>query len=198
RPHHLNLAAADVEPPATDYRLAIAYRDDEELEKQVGRIQDAFDRGRGWTILANQGVYFSDDPERDGDIAMLFPGQGTQYLGMLMDLKEKFPTVARTYDEADEVMRPVLDGENLTDFIDPDEWDDEAHERLKQTEITQPAVLAADTALLKLLGKFGIEPDLVAGHSLGEYGALIAAEVMPLEEAFRTVARRGTAMAEAS
>ncbi|MFB6264758.1 MAG: acyltransferase domain-containing protein, partial [Bradymonadaceae bacterium] len=183
-------------PPSGDYRLAVAYGSEDELDQQVDRIEDSFERGKGWNILENQGIYRGEE-SRDGDIAMLFPGQGTQYLGMLNTLRELFPSVDAVFEEADRVMEPVY-GEPLTDIIDPPEHTDEAKERLQQTQYTQPAVLTADVALLKLLERFGIEPDMVAGHSLGEYGALVAGGVMPFEDALRTVARRGTAMADAS
>jgi malonyl CoA-acyl carrier protein transacylase len=196
RPFHVDLQADDFDLPEGPWRLAIAYGDAEEFEKQAGRIESSFERGKGWNILANQGVYLSSETQ-DGDIAMLFPGQGTQYLGMLSDLKQRFPVVREVFDEADRVMSPVL-GQPLSRIIDPDDWDDEAQNRLKQTENTQPAVLTADVALLKLLEHFGLQPDVVAGHSLGEYGALVAAGVMPFENALQTVARRGTAMAEAT
>ncbi len=196
RRFHVDLEADDFDLPEGPWRLAVAYGDAEEFEKQAGRIESSFERGKGWNILANQGVYLSSDIQ-DGDIAMLFPGQGTQYLGMLSDLKSRFPVVQKVFDEADRVMSPVL-GEPLSRIIDPDDWDDEAQNRLKQTENTQPAVLTADVALMKLLEHFGLQPDVVAGHSLGEYGALVAAGVMPFENALQTVARRGTAMAEAT
>ena len=83
--------------------------------------------------------------------------------------------MAETFAEADRVMTPLL-GKPLTKFIFVDHADAnavaKAEEDLRQTEITQPAVLAIDLALTRLLAAYGIEPDFTMGHSLGEYGAL--------------------------
>src|SRR5699024_7190391 len=95
---------------------------------------------------------------------------------------------------------PVL-GRSLSSIIFPrpgDLSDEEAEELLRQTEVTQPAVLTVDIALLRLLDEFGIQPDMVAGHSLGEYGACVAAGVMSFGDALRTAAARGTQMAKAT
>ncbi|MGM0559419.1 MAG: type I polyketide synthase, partial [Myxococcota bacterium] len=197
--HRLPLESADLTLPEGGARLAISYTSQEGLEKQVQRTTKAFDRGRGWRILANQGIFLADET-MDGKIAMLFPGQGTQYTGMLAELKRRFPVVQQTFDEADDIMTPVL-GRPLSDIIFPEESgmdEGEARELLKQTENTQPAVLTADIALLRLLEQFGVQPDMVAGHSLGEYGACVAAGVMSFPDALRTVAQRGTQMAQAS
>ena len=179
-------------------RLSIAFDSAEQLATRVGRAKGGFERGKGWKLLENQGIYLSEQPLR-GKIAMLFPGQGTQYLGMLGDLRGRFPSVDRTIAEADGIMGPIL-GEPLSAIIYPNNGADEADafSRLTQTEITQPAVLTADIAIMRLLSDLGIQPAMVAGHSLGEYGACVAAGVMSFEEALRTVARRGTAMAEAT
>ncbi|MDV7399104.1 acyltransferase domain-containing protein, partial [Arthrospira platensis SPKY1] len=72
----------------------------------------------------------------------------------------------------------------------------EAEEQLKQTEITQPAVLTIDTALSRLMQAYGIQPDMVMGHSLGEYGALVCAGVLSFEEALEAVSARGHQMAK--
>ena len=69
-----------------------------------------------------------------------------------------------------------------------------AEEDLRQTAITQPAVLATDLALTRLLAAYGIEPDMVMGHSLGEYGALVAAGALPFDDALEAVSARGREM----
>src|SRR5207245_2716075 len=103
--------------------------------------------------------------------------------------------------EADAVMTPLL-GKPLTDFIFVDGGDKaaiaEAEEHLRQTAITQPAVLATDGALTRLLSAYGIEPDMVMGHSLGEYGALIAAHALPFADALLAVSARGREMSSLS
>ena len=89
-------------------------------------------------------------------------------------------------------MSPLLEGRKLSDIIfkDPD-----AEEQLRRTEITQPAVLTVDIALTRLLGEYGVAPDMVMGHSLGEYGALVAAGSLTFEAALEAVSARGREMA---
>ena len=103
-----------------------------------------------------------------------------------------------TFDEADAVMSPLL-GRPLTSFIFVDGDDPAAvqtlNQQLMQTEITQPAVLATDLALTRLLEAYGIRPDLVMGHSLGEYAALVAAGALSFAAALEAVSARGREMA---
>ncbi|AWV89505.1 type I polyketide synthase [Bradymonas sediminis] len=197
--HRLPIEAPHFALPQDAVRLAISYASEDGLKTQVERIQKAFERGRGWKILANQGIYLGTE-RTGGRMAMLFPGQGSQYIGMLDNLRERYPIVQATFDEADAIMAPVL-GRPLSSIIFPDPSDlskEQANELLRQTEVTQPAVLTVDIALLRLFKHFGIEPDMVAGHSLGEYGACVAAGVMSFADALRTVAARGTQMAKAT
>ncbi len=179
-------------------RLAMVFTSLEDLKKKVPKTEKALAKKKGWKLLQNQGVFFSDSANT-GKVAMLFPGQGSQYLGMLGALRERFPVVQDTFDEADEIMTPVLN-KKISSIIFPDPKEDEfeAFKALTKTEITQPAVLTADTALLRLLRHLGVEADVVAGHSLGEYGACVAAGVMSFPSALKTVATRGTEMANAT
>lgn len=118
-----------------------------------------------------------------GKIAFVFPGQGAQTVGMGKDAYDSSPAARAVFERADEAL-----GFKLSDIIlnGPDE-------ALKQTANTQPALLTVSTALLELL-KDRIKPDYVAGHSLGEYSALVAAGVMTFEDAVRTVRSRGEFM----
>ncbi|MFU8806637.1 MAG: acyltransferase domain-containing protein, partial [Bradymonadaceae bacterium] len=182
-----------------NHRLAIVFTSVEELAEKLEKASKSLDTGKGWRVLANQGIFLGEAGE-NGKLAMLFPGQGTQYLGMLSALKSRFPVIAQTFDEADAIMEPVL-GRPLSSIIDPDlrSVDElQAFEALMQTEVTQPAVLTVDVALYRLFRELGIEPHVVAGHSLGEYGACVAAGVMSFKDALLTVATRGTAMAQAT
>ncbi|MEE8424514.1 MAG: type I polyketide synthase, partial [Elusimicrobiota bacterium] len=132
-------------------------------------------------------------------VAFLFPGQGSQYVDMLKDLAGKYQVVRETFEEADRIMTRLI-GEPLTAILwtkggeTPEELAAKQN-RIKQTEITQPAVLTADVALLRLLRRLGVEPDVVAGHSLGEYGALVAAGVLSFADALDAVSARGREMA---
>ncbi len=147
-----------------------------------------------------QGI-FRGQGRPQGKIAFLFPGQGSQYLNMGREFLELSPIVTDMFREADQVMTPIL-GRPLSDFIFVDVDDSralmQAEMELLQTEITQPAMLALDIALLKLLAEYGFHPDMVMGHSLGEYAALIAAGVMPFADALEAVAARGSEMARVS
>ncbi len=119
-------------------------------------------------------------------IAFLFPGQGSQFVGMAADLAEAYPLVAATLAEADEVLSL-----NLAQVMR-----EGPAEALTATEVAQPAILAHSVALWRLLGEAGIAPAMVAGHSLGEYSALVAAGSLEYPEALRLVRERGLLMAE--
>lgn len=118
--------------------------------------------------------------------ALVFPGQGAQYVGMGKDFYENFETAKAVYDLAKEATG--LDVAELC-FTEND--------KLNVTEYTQIAMLATEVAILKVLEEKGVKADLTAGLSLGEYGALAAAKVMELEDLFRLIRSRGIYMQEA-
>ncbi|MCW5828217.1 MAG: SDR family NAD(P)-dependent oxidoreductase [Deltaproteobacteria bacterium] len=130
-------------------------------------------------------------------IAFVYPGQGSQYVGMLRELMV-YPEVRATFEEAEAVVSPLI-GRSLLAIIHPADTSEENLRRceneLKQTEITQPAVLTADIAIHRFLKARGFGPDAVAGHSLGEYGAAVAAGAMSFRDALEAVAARGREMA---
>jgi len=185
---------ADLRAPE---RLAIDYADADELGKKCTAAVKAFAANQPgvWKALRAQGVFLGLGPAPK--VAFLYPGQGSQYLNMLRPLRSIEPIVADTFAEADRIMTRLL-GRPLTDFIFVDSQDPnviaEAEDDLRQTAITQPAVLTADLALTRLLAAYGIVPDFTMGHSLGEYGALIAADAIPFEDALEAVSARGREM----
>ena len=178
-------------------RIAIDYGDAAELAARVTKALEALgaDVPGAWKALRAQGVFRGHGAA--AKVAFLYTGQGSQYVNMLKALRAAEPIVADTFALADRVMTPLLECP-LTDYLFvPDDADTitRAEEALKQTAITQPAVLAADIALTRLLGAYGLVPDMVMGHSLGEYGALVAAGALPFEDALEAVSARGREMA---
>ena len=120
-------------------------------------------------------------------IAFMFPGQGSQKVGMMKDLYDNYSVVKDVFKEADEAL-----GFSMTDlcFKGPEE-------QLRLTYNTQPAILTCSVAAMKVLEENEIIPSVVAGHSLGEYSALVCAGAMSFADAVRTVRKRGQFMQEA-
>jgi len=122
-----------------------------------------------------------------GKVAFVFPGQASQYPGMGKDLAEKYPVAKAVFDEADgalgfAISKICFEG---------------AEEELKLTANTQPAILTCSVAVFRVLAEKGLAPDFVAGHSLGEYSALVAAGALKFADAVQLVRRRGTYMQDA-
>jgi [acyl-carrier-protein] S-malonyltransferase len=119
--------------------------------------------------------------------AFLFPGQGSQYAGMGRTLAERFSAARAVFQEANEAL-----GFSLSElcFNGPED-------QLKLTENTQPALLTVSTAAFRVLAENGVHPDYVAGHSLGEYSALVAAGSLAFADAVRLVRKRGQYMQQA-
>jgi len=120
-------------------------------------------------------------------IAFLFPGQGSQSVGMGRELADRFPAAASTFAEADEAC-----GFPLSKLCFEGPEDD-----LKLTENTQPAILTVSVAAFRVLAEHGIQPALAAGHSLGEWSAHVAAGTLQFADAVRAVKARGRAMQQA-
>jgi len=188
--------------PGRAWRVALAATTTEELVEGVRRALEVLEGGKGRTTLPAKGVFLRGPTEApaDGKTAWLFPGQGSQWVGMCRLLARRYPVVADTLRVADETMRPIL-GRPLTDYMFGEGFgagDGDPEAALRMTTITQPAMLACDVALARLLAQHGLRPDLVAGHSLGEYAACVAGGVLPFDQALRIVAARGREMAAAT
>lgn len=121
-------------------------------------------------------------------IAYIFPGQGSQYPGMGKNLVENFAVARRIFEEADDALHFSISRLCFEGSV----------EELQLTENTQPAILAVSVAVLRTIESEGFpKPEFVAGHSLGEYSALVAAKSLSLSEAIQTVRKRGRYMQEA-
>ena len=122
-----------------------------------------------------------------GKVAFVFPGQASQYSGMGKDLAGKYPAAKAVFDEADRAL-----GFSISKLCF-----EGTEEDLKLTANTQPAILTCSMAVYRVLEEKGLTPDFVAGHSLGEYSALVAAGALKFAEAVQLVRKRGTYMQDA-
>lgn len=127
-------------------------------------------------------------------IAFLFSGQGSQHIGMFADLYRREEAFRAELDRCAEILRPHLECD-LRELLDPTpEQRAEAERRLGETRFTQPALFAVEWSLARLLREWGIEPQAMLGHSIGEYVAACLAGVFSLEDALALVAARGRLM----
>jgi phthiocerol/phenolphthiocerol synthesis type-I polyketide synthase E len=137
------------------------------------------------------GISFIKD---ERPVVFMFPGQGAQYVNMGADLYRTEPLFRETMDRCFEILGPIT-GCDFKEVIYPNGTPDETHsEKVNRTEITQPAIFAFEYALAKLLISWGITPDTMIGHSIGEYTAACLSGVFSLEDALLLVARRGELM----
>ncbi|WP_289061555.1 ACP S-malonyltransferase [uncultured Zobellia sp.] len=118
--------------------------------------------------------------------AYIFPGQGAQFVGMGLDLYEKYPLAQELFEQANEIL-----GFSITDIMFQGTPED-----LKQTKVTQPAIFLHSVILSKVMGD-SFKPDMVAGHSLGEFSALVANGTLGFEDGLKLVSQRALAMQKA-
>ncbi|MCB9100063.1 MAG: amino acid adenylation domain-containing protein [Anaerolineales bacterium] len=163
------------------HRLAIAAESTAAAREKLA----AFAAGQNQPGLVSGKVRGTEAPE----VAFLFTGQGSQYIGMGRQLYETEPVFRATLDKCDELLRPYMD-QPLLSLIYP--ADDQSP--IDETAYTQPALFALEYALATLWRSWGIEPAVVMGHSVGEYVAACVAGVFSLEDGLRLIAERGRLM----
>ncbi|MBW4450083.1 MAG: SDR family NAD(P)-dependent oxidoreductase [Spirirestis rafaelensis WJT71-NPBG6] len=164
------------------HRLAVAAESTEILRQHLYAFA-----GRKSSAAVTQGQVQS---RKKPKIAFLFTGQGSQYPGMARQLYDTQPTFRQALDRCDQLLRPYLE-QPLLQVIYPES---ETTSPLNQTAYTQPALFALEYALAQMWRSWGVEPQVVMGHSLGEYVAACIAGVFSLEDALKLVAQRARLM----
>jgi acyl transferase domain-containing protein len=165
-----------------DHRLAIVTDCTDTLRHKLS----AFAAGNKTDGLIGNKVQSQNHPK----IAFLFTGQGSQYVGMGRQLYETQPTFKETFDRCDEILRPYL-RQSLLSVLYPDSGDSS---KINETAYAQPALFALEYALAEQWRLWGIEPNAVMGHSIGEYVAACVAGVFSLEDGLCLIAERGKLM----
>jgi acyl transferase domain-containing protein/NAD(P)-dependent dehydrogenase (short-subunit alcohol dehydrogenase family)/phosphopantetheinyl transferase len=181
--------------PSSPIRMAAVAASQEEKSEQIARALKVLEKGQSPDLLRARGIAY-EDTAVNGKLCFLFTGQGSQYIDMALDLAEAYSVVRDTFAEADAVMQDET-GRTLTSYIrrDPSIDENDQFEALRATQISQPATLMVDVAILRLMAGYGIYPDVVAGHSLGEYAAAVAAGILSFKDALLAVSARGREMA---
>ena len=154
---------------------------------------DVADAVQALESLTPQQVATRHIESRNPAVVFMFPGQGTQYLNMGLNLYEREPVFRETVDRCAEICQPLL-GRDLREVLYPSDSNEEATELLRETSFTQPALFTIEYALAQLWLSWGIHPQAMIGHSIGEFVAGCLAGVFSLEDALMLVATRGRLM----
>jgi len=179
-------------------RLAIVASSQAELLDRLAVAAKVLSAGRQNHRDPQGGIYIGSDTP--GKVAFLFPGQGSQYPGMLRELAVRMPEFSRVLSLADRCLKPI-EGSPFSRAIYPGSVftgaeKDRLMRVLTDTDVAQPALGVVEAATSKLLRRFGVRPDMVAGHSYGEYVALYAAGALDEEALLRISYARGQAIRE--
>jgi myxalamid-type polyketide synthase MxaB len=176
---------ANTRRTAFPHRLSVAADTKASLSEQLS----AFAKGSTSTVVSNAGT--DNHLEK---VAFLFTGQGSQFSGMGRELYDSQPTFRKVLDNCDALLKPYLE-HSLLDVLYPDRPSSSAPpELINETAYTQPALFALEYALASLWQSWGVQPDVMIGHSVGEYSAACIAGVFSLEDGLRLIAARGRLM----
>jgi len=181
--------------PQASRRLLMAFDPATSLSESLSTVVHALESGRDLATIGTPAVFFGDAAV-PGKLALLFPGQGSQYVDMGVGLVCTFPTAMEALEKAD----GLYEGDRrLSELIFPPVAGspEKANRSLRPTEIAQPAIGAVSLAMLDVLRYFGVKADAACGHSLGELTALHAAGWIDADTLLRLAVIRGHAMAEA-
>lgn len=179
-------------------RAAIVATSPDDLQSKLSALRDYLAKGES-APAAPEGCWCFDGPA-DGKLALLFSGQGSQKPFMLRDLALRFPEIRQALSEADAALEGRFD-RPLSAFIYPphpfsDELRKAQQAAVTDTSVAQPALGAVEVGLLRALSRLGVQADMTAGHSYGEYAALHAAGAMDAATLFRLSAERGASIKE--
>jgi len=205
--HKLTTPGRPTETEHTEkYCLAIVASSLDDLNEKLARAKDDMQSEDKREIKDPRGIYFRakswSEADKSAKLAFLFPGQGSQYPGMLARLAMRFAEVRQIFAQADEVLEGQLN-KSLSQYIFPPPSftkEEELGDRdaLTDTRIAQAAMGTADIAAHSLLASFAVEPNMVAGHSYGEYVALCAAGYFDFRSLINISKQRGEILAQSN
>jgi malonyl CoA-acyl carrier protein transacylase len=186
--------------PNDAVRLAVIAANTSELAEKLAQAASSIDKAPATAYSSPTGIHYATGATTTGQVAFLFPGQGSQYVGMGAEIAMSIDVARQAWDEAANVM---FDGQRLHEVVFPkpvftDADRDAQQKRLTATEWAQPALGIHSKSLANVLHALGVRPDCVAGHSFGEVSALHEAGVFDAQSLLKIARRRGELMRDAS